>query len=346
VEAEVSRIIIAGGTGFFGRAAAELLTALGQRTLIASRRPGADVRLDVEDRGSLAAALRPGDLVLDTAGPFQDRTTTLVEAAITIGCDVIDIADNVEHALRVRALRSAIDSAGIRVLSAASSVSAVSAALLTWLGIERPARLTGLLAPAARHSASAGTGQSLLRSIGQPIRVLRDGALTSLPGWSEPRRIELPEGAGSFNGRLFESADAVWLPERWPTLRNVEMLVDTRIPGLNGLFALAARRPWLRGLIERQQAAGRMAARLLGATTGCLGIEVASLDGHIARAVLLPRHHGHRVAVAPMVLAAAAITEGRFPGRGLVRPDQQVEAGELLDYLRGMDVALATIPAR
>jgi hypothetical protein len=114
---------------------------------------------------------------------------------------------------------------------------------------------------------------------------------------------------------------------------------------LNRLFALAATRPWLRELIERQQSAGRAAARLLGATTGCLGIEVKASDGAITCAVLLPRHHGHRIVVAPMALAAAAITEGRFTQRGLVPPDQQVEAEELLQYLRGLDVDLATIPA-
>lgn len=336
----MNRIVVAGGTGFFGRAALELLRARGHFALAAARRPGADLRLDVEDRASLLAELRPGDIVLDTVGPFQDRTTTLLEAAIEVGCDVIDLSDSVAYAQRVRALAPRIDTAGIRVLSSCSSVSAISAALVRSLAIERPVRVTGFLAPAARYSASAGTGQSLLRSIGRPIQTLRDGRLHESPGWGEVWRAELPSELGRFAGRSFESADCVWLPLAWPMLRAVDYFVDARVPGLNHLLAAAGRRPWLRWVIERQQTAGRALARLFGSKTGCLGVAVADADGRAARATLVPGDRGHRMAVTPAVLAVEAIVAGAFAHRGLVPPHAQVEPEALWRILRELRVEL------
>src|SRR5260370_30049982 len=100
------RIVVAGGLGFFGRTAAERLRADGAQPLIAARRPGADLRLDVEDPASLRAALRPGDVVLDIVGPFQDRTTALAEAVLEIGCDLVDIADSRAYVAPLYALRA------------------------------------------------------------------------------------------------------------------------------------------------------------------------------------------------------------------------------------------------
>ncbi|MBI1901740.1 MAG: saccharopine dehydrogenase NADP-binding domain-containing protein, partial [Planctomycetia bacterium] len=70
---------------------------MGHAPLVASRRAGADLVLDAEDPASLRAALRPGDVILDAAGPFQRRSTALVEAAIDRRCDVVDLADGLHY---------------------------------------------------------------------------------------------------------------------------------------------------------------------------------------------------------------------------------------------------------
>lgn len=327
------RVIIAGGTGFFGQAAIESLQNRGIHPLAVSRRHGQPT-LDVEDRDSLKRTLQPGDIILDTVGPFQDRSTTLIESAIEIGCDVVDISDSLAYAQRVFALRERIAAAGIRVLSSCSTVSVVSALLVADCGIAEPVRVSGFLAPSARHSASAATSDSLLRSIGRPVQVWHDSGWQTLPGWLPSRRLALPSPIGTLYGHLFESADSFWLPQIWPSLRSVDLYVDTRIPGFNRVLALAARSAALRAMVEHCQSAGLWLARRLGRSDGCFAIEVEDAAGRTTwRAVHCPRH-GYRLAVTPAVAAVCSLVDDRTLPHGLIPVHQQVEPAELMKHLR------------
>ncbi len=332
------RLLVLGAHGFFGRAALLRLRADGLQPLAAARRPGLDVQLDVEDPVSLRAALRPGDVLLDTVGPFQERTTALVEAAIEIGCDLVDIADSRAYVARLLALEPRIAAAGIRVLTACSSVSAISAACVRLSGIEAPVRVTGCLAPAARYASTPGSGASLLRSVGQPVFVIRDGALTRRTGWRDTHAFTMPPPIGRTRGYLFETADAVTLPRRWPSLRTVDFYVDSRVPLLNLYFSLAARsRPvWL--LAARMLGLGLRFARALGSPTGCLAFEVEGPDGRVVRRALIAAENGYFTPIAPAVLAARALVEGRFSPRGLIPPDQHVDPQAILAYLASLGI--------
>ena len=227
--AEVRRVVVLGGTGFFGRAVAGRLGALGLKSITASRRAGAGIRIDAESRASLKSTLRPFDVVVDAAGPFQSRGTALVEAAIETGFDVIDLSDSLGYAEKVADLRLRIEAAGIRVLTSCSSVSTLSALAIRLSGFEDPARLSVFLLPAARFTANRGTSRSLLRSVGAPIRVRRDGRLVERAGWSESRTFEMPRG-GRARGFLCECSDGLLLPPVWPGLWRVDFYVRSGVP--------------------------------------------------------------------------------------------------------------------
>lgn len=336
------RLIVLGAQGFFGRAAFHRLRADGLQPLAAARRPGLDLQIDVEDPVSLRAALRPGDVIFDTVGPFQERTTALIEAALAIGCDLVDIADSRAYVARLHDLEQQINAAGIRVLTACSSVSAISAASVRLSGIETPIRVTGCLAPAARYASTPGSGASLLRSVGQPVLVVRDGALTQRTGWRDTHDFTMPPPIGRTRGYLFETADALTLPRRWPSLRTVDFYVDSRVPFLNHYFSLAARsRPlWL--LASRMQGLGLRFARALGSPTGCLAFEVEARDGRVVRRALIAAENGYFTPIAPAVLAARALVEGRFFPRGLIPPDQHVDPQALLAYLAALGIHAVT----
>lgn len=330
-----------GGTGFFGNAAVELLRAAGSEALRASRRAAADVQVDVEEPASLRAGLREGDVVIDTVGPFQERNTALVESALEIGFDVVDIADSLAYVTRLYGLRERIDASGIRVLTACSSLSAVSAAMVSLSGVEEPVRVTEVLAPATRYTANPGSGRSLLRSIGRPIRVLREGRLATETGWRDSRSFRLPSPIGAVRGYLCESPDAVTLPQVWPSVRTVTFFVDSRVPGFNAVFSLAARWRPLRELVAILQPAGLAAGRLFGSPVGCLAFEIEGTDGRVVRCALVGGERGYLTPIAPAVLAARSIAEGRFEARGLIPPDRQVEPGSLLDYLNSLGIQRA-----
>jgi len=330
----VRRIVVIGGRGFFGAAAADLLRREGASPLIASRRPGADLTADAEDPASLRAALRSGDVVIDTAGPFQQRSTGLVETCLAIGCDVVDLADSFDYVSRVRALDRSISSAGVRILTACSSVSAVSAALVRLSDVQAPARISAFLAPATRNTSTAATSMSLMSALERPVRVVRDGSIVERRAFGEARAFEFPAPIGRVSARLAESADALRLPSVWPSLREVDFWVDTRRPILNALIAAAARSRMALSAMRALQGIGRRVTKRFGAASGGFGIEVESADGVRRSAGFVHANHSYIVAVAPAVLAARRIAAGTFGPSGLVSADRQVDPLELVQYLR------------
>jgi saccharopine dehydrogenase-like protein len=344
LEADVTRVIVLGGQGQFGCAALEQLRILGISPIVAARGGMADIGVDADDPTSIRAAFSAGDLIIDAAGPFHKRSLALLEAAIEIGFDVIDINDNLGYAEQVLALERRIVGAGIRVLSSASSVSAVAAAIVRRSDLNAPTRVTGFLAPASRHTANRGSALSLIRTVGCPVRAWRGGRLQTLRGWGERRSFVMPHPVGPICGRLFESADAVWLPRVWPSLLDVEMYVDANTPGVNALLQLGARFPAFRRMLERHVDLGAWIARLIGSKAGGIGYEIEDAHGKATRFAVLSGKTGHITAVAPAVLAARAIVTGHLTATGLVLPDRHVEPSELVGYLGSSGIDVVDMP--
>jgi hypothetical protein len=330
----VRRIVVVGGRGFFGAAAAELLRREGSSPLIGSRRPGADLTADAEDPASLRATLRAQDVVIDAAGPYQRRSTALVATCLAIGCDVVDLADSLDYVSSVQTLAPAIASAGVRVLTACSSVSAVSAALVQLSGVPSPVRISAFLAPATRNTSTAATSMSLLSTLERPVRVVRDGAIVERRAFSQVRAFEFPAPIGPVSARLAESPDALTLPGIWPSLRAVDFWVDTRRPVLNTLVAAAARSSAILSAMRAMSGVGRRLTKRFGKTSGGFGIELEDANGARRSSGFFHSSHSYIVAVAPAVLAARRIAAGSFGLSGLVQADRQVDPWELVTYLR------------
>jgi hypothetical protein len=117
--------------------------------------------------------------------------------------------------------------------------------------------------------------------------------------------------------------------------------VDSRVPGLNQFFSLAARSRLLWALAARLTRPGLVYARALGSPVGCLAFEVEAPDGRVFRRALIAAQNGYFTPIAPAVLAARALVQGRFEPRGLVPPDQHVEPDTLIAYLASLGITLA-----
>jgi uncharacterized protein YbjT (DUF2867 family) len=334
------RVVVLGGTGFFGRSAMEILRDAGIPALAAARR-SVELALDAEDPASVRRALRPGDVVLDAAGPFQARTPALAEAAIELGCDVVDIADASAYVRSLLALRERAAEAGVRLLPACSTCSAVSSAMVAWSGLPHPVRLTSFLIPTTRYTAVAATAASLLAGVGRPIPVLRDGVVRQVRGFAESRRWPAGTPLGARRGWIFDTPDGDLLPLSHPTLATAEAFVDPNVAGLAGALALAARVPPLRASMTRTMPAALPLVRLLGREHGGFGCEVEDASGAVIRLVLTAPRDAYRLAVIPAVLAVRSILEGRMCGPGVIPPHAQVDAAELLDALRARGFELS-----
>lgn len=316
----MKRIVVLGGTGFFGGAIAAKLREAGLEPLIGSRTAG-DMMLDADDPAQLRAHLRQRDLVIDAAGPFQRRTPALIEAAASIGFDVIDLSDSPDYTSMIHQHEPPIAAAGIRVLTACSTLSTVSAAVLAGSRIRHARRLTVYLRPAARQTANRGSVTSFL---------------DSLTGRSRTIRFRQPVGVR--RGVTVKSVDNVTLPRLFSSLREAELVVDTGIPGANEIVRATTRYRQVHALVSRFRSTAIALARRIGPATGVLAYEVATAGEH--------EHHffsgetTHLIAVLPAVLAAQSIAAGRFSHRGVVPPTQHADPAELFEAIRREGISI------
>ena len=187
-------IVLIGATGVFGSRIARRLAgdARFEVTLAGRHRAALDAlasaldarnvgvaTLDVatDDLPGTLARLKPR-LVIHAAGPFQDRDYRVAEACIECGSDYVDLADGRDFVTGIRQLHERAQRAGRRVVSGASSVPALSSAVVDAL-LPRFAALDSIehaISPGNRTPRGDATVASILGYVGQPIRIWRDGA--------------------------------------------------------------------------------------------------------------------------------------------------------------------------
>lgn len=249
-------MLILGGYGLFGgRIVRALARDAGLHLLVAGRdRARADafvasidapearietLALDTEatDFAARVAALAP-EVVIDTAGPFQARRARtdaaghgdatgcdyrVVRAALAAGAHAIDLADGRDYVRGIVALDEEAKAAGRWVVSGASSVPGLNAAVIE-AHRERFAELETVestISPGNRTPRGWATTLAILSYSGKPYRMLRDGVWRTAYGWQSLRRLRIV-GVGTRWAVRCEVPDLDLLPARYPSLRTVE----------------------------------------------------------------------------------------------------------------------------
>ena len=310
------RRVVVIGAGFFGRVIARRLADVGIAPVVASRTHG-EVRLDVEDAGSVRSGLLPGDVIVDTAGPFQRRSTTLVEAAIELGCDVVDLSDSLGYARAVLALDPDAAAKGVRIFTSCSAIATVAAAAILASDRVAPETCDLFLAPASADTGNPATVRAFLSSV----------------DWSRSR--EFP--ADRRRGYRVESAAAVILPRSWPSLRWVDFWVDPNAPFAAKSIVLASRL----GLTRALSAVAPVSARLVGRREGSFSVAISEA-GHYSLTRLSAPRGSYLIAAEPAVLAAESLARGTDGPPGVVPADKQVDPEALFARLRGLGVDVRT----
>lgn len=313
------RVIVLGGSGFFGRLIVERLGAAGLSPIAASRTHG-EMRIDANDPEAIRANLKTRDIIVDAAGPFQNRTPALIQAARTMGFDLIDLSDSPEYTAMIYEQKAPIGASGIRVLTACSSLSTVSALMLKASGNDQPHRLSVYLVPASRHTANASTLTSFLSGI---------------EGGS--RKIHFPPPLGTRSGITVKSVDAITLPRVFPSLKTTEFVVDGGIPGMNILLRLKQ----MRDLASKHQVKLIKFARLIGPKQGILAFDIASALRRRQRIFI--GENSYMLAVIPAIEAAIAIANGRFAPRGLVPPTEHLSVDAFLTAVARERIQMITV---
>lgn len=357
--------LVLGGYGFFGaRISAMLAATKGLRVLVGgrdrARAQGTVRRLRLpEDCAVVVDARAPGlartlrelsaDLVIHTAGPFQGQDYRVARAAIEAGCHYIDLADARDFVAGIGALASAAVARGVSVVSGASSVPALSAAV-----VERYRdRLRRLDEIHVGISSGAYTpGPATLRAVlsygGKAFRAWREGAWVQVYGWRDPRRHEFPPPLGPRWLANCDVPDLELFPHRYAPVRTVSFQAGTAstpaqllVCGLAALVragTLGSAAGWAGAL----HGLGRLLAPLASSQGGMfVRLEGAAADGAplaLVWNVLAWRNHGVHIPCAPAVALAARLAAGGAVAAGARPCVGLLTVEEILAPLRGLAI--------
>ena len=240
------RLLIVGGYGAFGGRLAEMLLHRPRLTIFIAGRsierakrycesqqtkaqlvPALFDR--TEDNAGLIEQLThiAPDIVVDASGPFQtygDDPYALISACVDLGINYLDLADSADFVLGIARFNDRAVAKGLFVISGASTLPALSGAVLRELtkDMSRLDRLYEGIAP----SPHALMGESVVRAVasyaGQPLTLRRDGKESIAAGLTESKCFTIaPPGKRPLLSRRFslaEGPDLRLMAQRYPEL--------------------------------------------------------------------------------------------------------------------------------
>ncbi len=198
----MKHILILGGYGGFGARLSRRLAGDGHHISVAGRRlheaqkfcetlPNSQAVQADRNTGfaDLLKSIHP-DLVIDAAGPFQNSGYHIAEACIAEGIAYLDLADAREFVCGIRVLDEAAKHAGIAVITGASSVPALSGAVIRKLaaGLDQISAIEMAISASNRATAGPSVASAILSYVGKPIGLWRGKRWTKAYGWQELHR--------------------------------------------------------------------------------------------------------------------------------------------------------------
>jgi NAD(P)-dependent dehydrogenase (short-subunit alcohol dehydrogenase family) len=253
----VSRVLVLGGYGVFGSRIATRLVAAGHEVLVAGRsadkaqrfcagRPGfVPLALDRARIAEELGALAP-DLLVDATGPFQEMDYAVPRACIAAGVHYCDIADGRAFVCGIAALDADARAAGVAVVSGASSLPALSGAVVRALaeGMSRVRSVEMALSASNRATAGPAVAAGIIRQAGQSIAFWQAGGWRRGFGWQHLKRARYAvPGKPPIEGRLVSLVDVpdmTLLPARLPGAPSVVMRAGAELAVENLALWLAS----------------------------------------------------------------------------------------------------------
>ncbi len=199
--------LILGGAGNFGKRIAAALIKAGVPVILGGRTreklealkgrlnsPLVDI-VCFDAFGGLDDQLNRFDpsSVVNTVGPFQTRDYSLAEQCIGAGVHYIDLADGRAFVTNITALDAIAIKQGIAVISGASTVPALSSAVVSAFknDFSKIEDMTFGIAPGQKAERGLATTQGILSYVGKPLRPFRSQK-TQCYGWQDLYRQHYP----------------------------------------------------------------------------------------------------------------------------------------------------------
>ena len=370
------KIVIIGGYGTFGGRLAHLLAneaaldiVIAGRSLAKAQAFCAGMQAQARlipahfDRdGDVLAQLRrlgPG-LVVDASGPFQNygaKPFRVVEAAIEMGANYIDLADSSDFVCAIGQFDAAAQRAGVFVLAGVSSVPVLNfaAARALAVGLASVERLSGGIAPSPHVQVGLNVVRAIAATCGKPVKLRRNGRVSQAFGLTESRRFTIcPPGClplPSLHFRLVDTPDLTLAAQDWPDMREVWMGAGTRpqvlLRMLGGLAWLVRLRliPTLASLANLFHRAGKFLR--WGEHRGGMFVEVAGRradGGHVVRSwhLLAEGDNGPFIPAMPGACLVQRMLSGKSPAPGARAATREHELADFAAMFAGKGIVTGT----
>ena len=361
-------VVVLGGYGNFGRrivaALASDANAAGHRILIAGRSSERAERFAREIGGntepfvvdchasSFAEALARADakIVVHTAGPFQTQDYTVPRACIEAGAHYVDLADARTFVCGIRALDEVAKQSGTLIVSGASSLPALSSAV-----VDRLARDFSSI-DSIEHVITSGaippglaTMNGVLAYAGKPLERWHDGRWQRVHGWQDLKWIRFPDPLGLRCVANCDVPDLDLFPRRYPSAKSVAFRAGVAQPSSMlaiGLGAWAVRLRLLRSLLPVVPRLHRLATARArnGSKHSAMRVHVRGVDGrsqpHSRTWTLVAANdHGPHIPCFPAIALARKLLRDEISTRGAMPCVGLLELEEILEVGRELEVA-------
>ncbi len=227
---ELIRVIIAGRR----IEPARQLAAQLQQALPCSQLDSAALDISGPEFSAQLRRLRP-DAVIHTCGPFQGQDYAVARACIANRVHYIDLADSRGFVTGFLTLHQEAQRHGVLAVSGASSVPALSAAVVDALQ-PRFRRLHSIdhgISPGNRTPRGLATVQSILSYCGKPFPVWHDNRWQTVHGWQGLHRRHYPAEMGKRWLGHCDVPDLELFPERYPGVRDVRFFAGLELSALH-----------------------------------------------------------------------------------------------------------------
>jgi hypothetical protein len=363
----IARVLIIGGYGNFGSYIARALAPDPQVQLLiggrakakaeafaaqlGSANPAEGHAIDID--GDLAVALdrTSPDIVIHTTGPFQRQDHRVARACIAHGCHYLDLADARDFVVAIGELDAAARERGVIVVSGASSVPCLTAAVIDRY---RPSftRLDTIdygISTAQQTNRGLATTSSVLSYVGKPLLRLRDSRMQRVFGWQDTHAVHYPE----LGLRLFGNCDVPDLdlfPRRYPEVRSIRFAAGHELKILHAgtwMLSWLVRLGFVRSLDAHAERLLRVAFLFdrFGSSRSGFHMILAGegLDGRPRRVrffIIARSGHGPFIPCLPSILLAGKLARGEVPVRGAMPCLDLIGLDEYLGALEGLDIAV------
>jgi saccharopine dehydrogenase-like NADP-dependent oxidoreductase len=359
--------IVLGGYGNFGRRVVAALAADRSHRVIVAGRDLQKARATADAAGvsaqaaaldwratHLAAELRRlgANVVVHTAGPFQGQDYVVAKACIEAGAHYVDLADARAYVCGIGGLDRPARRSDVLVASGASSVPALSSAVVDML------RMEFSVVQSIEHGITSGakppglaTMEGVLGYAGKPVAQWRDGAWRTAYGWQDLTRHEYPRPVGARWIGNCDVPDLELFPQRYAPVRTVVFRAGVGITvGMLSTWTASwlVRAGLLSSLVPHVPRLRNIALVLerYGSKVSAMHVTLRGFDARsqsIAKTwwLVADNDHGPQVPCLPAIALAQKLLRGEVRARGAMPCMGLLTVDEILAVGRGLDLRTA-----